>query len=205
MLNRQQLRAIAKRLGVYLQAKLNYPRPAKTRTLPQTLTYTMLTAACIRKVQLLGANTVDDATRLSSMSRTPQTLPELASMLRDTEDRLRCPFGIDWEDKSGGCLRLDRLHRIPFWLVLIEMHGDGYRYGMRGDRDLPFVFDRLIKCLRQRRIARQQASQGASEHLIGVPDDLGKALLANPVFRDKIATHDLLTYTLKESRKYIAM
>ena len=42
-------------------------------------------------------------------------------------------------------------------------------------------------------------------HLTGVPDDLEKALLANPVFRDKIATHDLLTYALKESGKYLAM
>ena len=85
------------------------------------------------------------------------------------------------------------------------MHGDGYRYGMRSGRNLPFVFERLIEYLRQARISRQQASQGASEHFIGVPDDLEKALLANPVFKDKVATHDLLTYTLKDSGKYLAM
>ena len=126
-------------------------------------------------------------------------------MLRDTEGRLRCPFGIDWVDKSGGCLCLDRLHRIPFWLVLIETHGDGYRYGMRGDRDLPFVFDRLSECLRQIRIARHQASQGAAEHLIGVPEDLDKAFLANHSFRDNFATHGLLRYALKEPGKYLRM
>ena len=47
--------------------------------------------------------------------------------------------------------------------------------------------------------------QGASEHLIGVPDDLESALVANPVFSGKIATHDLLTYALKEAPKYLAM
>ena len=62
---------------------------------------------------------------------------------------MRCPFGVDWEDKSGGCLRLDKFHRISFWLALIEMHGDGYRYGVRSDRNLPFVFDGLIECLVQ--------------------------------------------------------
>jgi len=87
----------------------------------------------------------------------------------------------------------------------MEMHSDGYRYGIQSDRKLPYVFDRLIDCLTQGRIARQQASQGASDHLIGVPDDLEKALLANPVFRDKIATHDLLSYALKEAPKYLAM
>ena len=85
---------------------------------------------------------------------------------------MHCPFGIDWEDKVGGSSHLDRDHRIPVWFALIEMHGDGYRYGMRSGRNLPFVFDRLIECVRQARIARQQVSQGASEHLIGVPDDL---------------------------------
>ena len=29
--------------------------------------------------------------------------------------------------------------------------------------------------------------------------------MANPVFKDKIATHDLLTYALKDAPKYLAM
>ena len=79
---------------------------------------------------------------------------------------MRCPFGMDWEDKAGRSSRLDREHRIPFWLALIEMHGDGYRYGMLSGRNLPFVFERLIEYLRQARISRQQISEGASEHFI---------------------------------------
>ena len=85
------------------------------------------------------------------------------------------------------------------------MHGDGYRYGMKRDRSLAIVFDRFIECLRLKRMARVQASQGASEHLICVSDDLVTVFLANPVFEGEIATHDLLTYALKEPGKYLAM
>ena len=126
-------------------------------------------------------------------------------MLRDPEGRLRCPFGIDWENEPGGVSRLDREHRIPYWLALIEMHGDGYRYGTGSDRSLPVVFDRFIEWLEQKRRARLQASQDASEHLVCVPDDLKTALLKSPVFKDKFATHDLLSYSLKESAKYLGM
>ena len=89
-------------------------------------------------------------------------------MLRDPEGRLRCPFGIDWEDEPDAISRRDRQHRVPYWLALIEMHGDGYRYGMGSDRSLPVVFDRRIECLKQRRTARVQVSQGASERVICV-------------------------------------
>ena len=167
-LNKEQLRAMAKSLGIYLQTGLQYPGAAKPRSpskdLPKRLQSNRLTTACIRRVRSWGATTLGDATRPSSTSRAPQTLPELANMLRDPEGRLPCPIGIDWENQSGGCSRLDRLHRIPFWLALIEMHGDGHRYGVRSDRNLLFVFDELIECLRLRRMTRQQASQGASGH-----------------------------------------
>ena len=76
---------------------------------------------------------------------------------------------------------------------------------MGSDRSLPVVFDRLIERLKQRRTARVQVSQGASERVICVPDDLKTAFLTNPIFKDKIATHDLLTYAFKESGKYLAM
>ena len=85
------------------------------------------------------------------------------------------------------------------------MHGDSYRYSMGRDRSLPVVFDRFIECLRLKRMARVQASQGASEHLICVSDDLVTVFLANPVFEGEVATHDLLTYALKEPGKYMAM
>ena len=76
-------------------------------------------------------------------------------MLRDPEARLRCPFGVDWLDHFGGGSRLDRAHRIPYWLSLMEMHGDGYRYGIQSDRHLPYVFDKLLESLKQSRLARQ--------------------------------------------------
>ena len=85
------------------------------------------------------------------------------------------------------------------------MHGDGFRYGIKSDHHLPYVYDKLLESLTQSRLARQQAPRGASEHVIGVPDDLESALVANPVFRDKIATHDLLTFALTEAPKYLTM
>ena len=41
--------------------------------------------------------------------------------------------------------------------------------------------------------------------MIGIPDDLENALVANPVFVGKIATQDLLTYDSKEAPKCFAM
>ena len=87
----------------------------------------------------------------------------------------------------------------------MEMHGDGYLYGTQSDRHLPYVFEKVIDTLTQGRIARQEASRGVAEHLIGVPDYLAKALIANPVFRHNTSTYDLLSYALKESGKYLAM
>ena len=208
MSSRQRVGAVAKALGVSVQAGLRYPGPRATRppvrNIPQQMKHTMFSAACIRRVRSWGAAT-GNANRTSVGSRTPQTLPELANMLRHPEGRLRCPFGIDWEDEPGGVSRLDRHHRIPYWLALLELHEDGYRYGMESERSLPVVFDRLIECLEQKRRARMQAPKGASEHLISTSDDLKTALLNNPVFTDKIATHDLLSYSLKESVKYLAV
>ena len=125
-------------------------------------------------------------------------------MLRDPEGRLLCPFGADFEESSGAVSRLCSLHRIPFWLALLELHGDGHRYGVESERRLPYVFEQVIGILRQRRVARQEASPGAAEHSLVVPEDLVNALVANPVFKHKIATHDLLTYALKESGKYLS-
>ena len=111
MPNRQRLRALAKAFGISLQAGLQYPgavqpRPP-VRQLPEQMKHTMLSTACIRRVRSWGA-TIGDATRPNSTSRTPQTLPELASVLRDPEGRLRGPSGIDWENDPGGISRLDR-------------------------------------------------------------------------------------------------
>ena len=180
-------------------------RDQRLRKLPLHLGHTMLTAACIQRVRSWGATTSTPATPSNSTSKTPGTVLELANMLRDPETRLRCPFGADWLDQVRGGSRLDRAHRIPFWLALMEMHGDGCRYGIKSDHHLPSVFDKLLESLTQSRLARQQALRGASEHMIGVPDDLERALVANPAFRDKIATHGFLMYALKDAPAYVAM
>ena len=96
-------------------------------------------------------------------------------------------------------------HRVPFWLALMELHSDGYRYGTESDRHLPFVFEKAVEILTNRRECRQESAEGASKHLLVVSDDLAEALTASPIFRHKIATHDLLTYTMKEPAKYLAM
>jgi hypothetical protein len=86
----------------------------------------------------------------------------------------------------------------------MEMHCDECRYGIQSDRHLPYVLDKLLGSVTQSRLAQQQALRDASEHLISVPDDLESALVANPIFRNEIATHDLLTYALKARPKYLA-
>ena len=68
-------------------------------------------------------------------------------MLRDPEGRLLCPFGVDFEESCGAGSRLSSLHRIHFWLALLEMHGEGYRYGAQNEQQLPYVFERVIGIL----------------------------------------------------------
>ena len=208
--NRTRLRAAATGLQVRIQTALRYPggdassRRVRKFKLPLHLEQTMLTATCLRRVRAWGATAAVATARQSRIFTTPQTLPELANMLRDPEGRLICPFGIDFERLCGADSYLDSLHRIPFWLALLEVHGDGFRYGAQSERHLPCAFEQVIGILRQRRVALQEAEPGASEHSLVVSDDLVKALVANTVFRHKIATHDLLTYAMKESSKYLS-
>ena len=68
---------------------------------------------------------------------------------------------------------MDRSHRIPFWLALMELYGDGYRYGNHSDKHLPYVFEQVVDVLVSR---RQERSQGVPEHLISVFSDLARAL-----------------------------
>ncbi len=42
-------------------------------------------------------------------------------MLREPEERLRCPFGVDWEKQPAENARLDRRHRTAYWFALMEM------------------------------------------------------------------------------------
>ena len=210
-LHRQRLRAAATALDVSIQRVIQYPggggdaRAQRLLRLPLHLQQTMLTAACFRRVRTWGATAAAATARQSMIFTTPRTLPELANMLRDPAGRLLCPFGADFEESSGAVSRLCSLHRIPFWLVLLELYGDGHRYGDQSERRLPYVFEQIIGMLRQRREARQEASPGATEHLLVVPKDLANAVVANTVFRHKIATHDLLTYALKDSGKYLSL
>ena len=103
-------------------------------------------------------NTVLQSTSLS----TPQTALELAAMLRDPNGNLRCPFGTDFQEQSCTGTRIDGSHRIPFWLALVELYGDGYRYGSHSDKHLPHVFEQVVDVVVSK---RQERSQGAPEHL----------------------------------------
>ena len=98
----QRLRAIATALGIRLQQCVQYPgiekavRSQRLRRLSWHLGRTMLTAACIQRVRSWGATTPRDATRPSSMSRTPGTLPELANSCETRRD------GCDVHSASTG-------------------------------------------------------------------------------------------------------
>ena len=94
---------------------------------------------------------------------------------------------------------------VPFWLALMELYRDGYRYGTESDRHLPFVSAKAVEIVANSRECPQESAEGASKHLLVVADDLAEALAANPIFRHKVATHDLLTYAMKDRAKYLAM
>ena len=98
---------------------------------------------------------------------------------------------------------MDRGYRIPSWLALMELHSDGYRYGVQSDKNLPSVFEKVVGILSTKRLARRDHPHGAPEHLIGVCSDLASAFMTNPVFKHKIATHDVLTYAMKEPIEHL--
>ena len=95
---------------------------------------------------------------------------------------------------------MDRSHRIPFWLALVELHSYGYRYGSHSDKHLPHVFEQVVDVLVSK---RQERSQGAPEQLIGVCSDLAGALMTNSVFKHKVATHDLLSYAMENPTEHL--
>ena len=84
----------------------------------------------------------------------------------------------------------------------MEVHSDGYRYGVQSDQNLPYVFEKVVDILTTKRLVQRESSQGAPEHLIEVNSDLARALMTNPVFRHKIATHDLLSYAMTDALQY---
>ena len=95
---------------------------------------------------------------------------------------------------------MDRSHRIPFWLALVELYSDGYRYGRHGDEQLPYVFEQVVDVLLTK---RRERSQSPPEHVISVCSDLACALTSNSVFRHKIATHDLLSYAMQHPTEHL--
>ena len=209
LVNRRTLQEIAKSLGVKMQYNLRYPGTSHTNRAPRCMQFTenlklhMLRSVCFRRVRDWATSAATGAQLQSTSFRTPQTTLELTNMLRDANGILLCPFGVDFGEKSSTGLRLDNGHRIPFWLALIELHSDGYRYGTQSDRDLPYVFQKVVDLLTTRRLARRETSQGAPEHLINESDDLARALMTNPVFRHKVGTHDILSYAMKDSTSYL--
>ena len=96
---------------------------------------------------------------------------------------------------------MDRSHRIPFWLALLELYNDGYRYGTHGDNHLPHVFEQVVDVIVSK---RQDQAQGAPERVISVCSDLAGALMSNAVFRHKIATHDLVSYAMQHSTEHLS-
>ena len=161
------------------------------------LIMTMLRNNCCRRVRAWA--TINPVLQSPSLS-TPQTVLELANMLRDPNGNLRCPFGSDFEEQGRTGTRMDRSHRIPFWLALVELYSDGYRYGCHSDKHLPLVFEEVVDVLLTK---RQERSQGAPEHLISVCSDLARAFMTNSVFRHKIATHDLLSYAMQHPTEHL--
>ena len=69
-------------------------------------------------------------------------------MLREANGRLRCPYGIDFDEQCGMGCNLDSGHRIPFWLALMELYSDGYRYDCHSDKNVPHVFQEVVNLRR---------------------------------------------------------
>ena len=173
-MNRQNFKDVAKLLTMSMQSELRYPGGDKTtRTLrlvqlTEALKMTMLRNSCIRQVRAWA--TITPVLQTTSLS-TPQTVLELANMLRNTDGNLRCPFGDDFEQQLRTGTRMDSSHRLPFWLALVELYSDGYRYDGHSDKNLPSVLERVVDVVVNK---RQERSQGDPEHLIGVCGDLAR-------------------------------
>ena len=155
-----------------MQTVVQYPGAARKKhqafrrvKLIDALRMTMLINNCFRQVRAWA--TIHPVLQSTSLS-TPQTVLELANMLRDPIGNLRCPFGSDFEEQGRTGNRMGRSHIIPFWLALVELYSDGYRYGCHSDKHLPHVFEQVVDVLLTK---RRERSQGAPEHLISVCSD----------------------------------
>ena len=114
--NKQNLRDVAKLLGAVVQTLIRYPggdkasRDFRRVSFTDALTMTIIRNLCFRRVRAWATT---NPMRQSTSLCTPQTVLELAKMLRDPNGNLRCPFGADFETQSCTESRLDRSHRIP--------------------------------------------------------------------------------------------
>ena len=90
---------------------------------------------------------------------TPQTTLELAAMLRDPNGSWRCPFGTDFEKQSCMGTRMGRVHRIAFWLAFMQLHSDGYRFGLQSNQNLPYVCANVIDILTTKRLVQRESVQ----------------------------------------------
>ena len=138
----------------------------------------------------------------SATVATPQNLLELAQMLRDPDTNKRSPYGHAFEEHCSTEDYLNSGHRIPYWLALMELHSEGYRYGVESEHMLPYVFEQVFDLLMTSRLARP--APASLEEMICVPDDLARARMENPVFRHKIAAHDLVSYAVKNPAQHLA-
>ena len=139
----------------------------------------MLINNCFRQVRAWA--TIHPVLQSTTLS-TPQTVLELVNMLRDPVGNLRCPFGSDFEEQGRTGTRIDGTHRIPFWLALVELYSDGYRYGSHSDKQLPYVFEQVVAVVVSK---RQEKPQGAPEHLVVECSGLARAFMTNSIFRHK--------------------
>ena len=208
--------AVAKGLDTPLPSRFQYPsggragQKARRVKIPPSLRIAMLRHTCFKRVvewaeawspagQLpRGA---PEAPAQGAPLRTPETIKEFADMLRDPVGVVRCPFGADFEEHaataSAGPLYRPHKDSLPWWLALVELHGDGYRFGASLDRELPYVFGLVADAVASRRAAREALPGGAPEHTLVVPDDLADALVANAVFRHKVGAYVLVQYALR--------
>ena len=108
---------------------------------------------CFRRIRSWFAHTVavdgpHQRGKNVMLPSTPHTTLELANMLRDPMLRQRCPFGQDFEEHALQQRRQANqskaLRLVPWWLALMELHGDGYRHGMGHGQELPFRCDLIV-------------------------------------------------------------
>ena len=163
---------------VFAQFAVQYPGGDNAARTTRRMQFTrpfiliMIRSTCVRQVRAMAATHM--ALQSPSLS-TPQTTLELAAMLRDPNGSWRCPFGTDFEKQSCMGTRMDRGHRISYWLALIEFYSDGDRFSIQSSQHLAYVFENNVTISTTKRLVRRESPQGGPRHLIEVSSDLARA------------------------------